>query len=71
MDRGAWRTAVRGVAKSQTQPKRLITHTHTLLTKQRQSFPLAFSREIFLLRDNLKIFETFPLLNTCENSKMS
>ena len=30
MDRGAWRAAVHGVAKSRTRLKRLSTHTHTL-----------------------------------------
>ena len=29
MDRGAWRATVYSVAKSQTRPKRLSTHTHT------------------------------------------
>ena len=29
MDREAWRATVHGVAKSQTQLKRLNTHTHT------------------------------------------
>ena len=28
MDRGAWRATVQAVAKSQTQPQRLSTHTH-------------------------------------------
>ena len=60
-----------GCKESDTTKATDYTHTHTLLTKQRQSFPLEFSHEIFLLRDNLKIFEMFLLLNTCENSKMS
>ena len=29
MDRGAWRATVHEVVKSQTQLKRLSTHTHT------------------------------------------
>ena len=34
MDREAWRTAVHGVAKSQTQLKQLnTTHTHTRITE--------------------------------------
>ena len=30
MDRGAWKATVHGVAKSQTQLKRLSTHAHVL-----------------------------------------
>ena len=30
MDRGAWRVIVRGVAKSQTQLKRLSTHMYII-----------------------------------------
>ena len=31
MDRGAWRTTVHGIAKSQTPPRDSLLHTHTLM----------------------------------------
>ena len=31
MDRGAWRTTVHGIAKSQTPPRDSLSHTHTLM----------------------------------------
>ena len=39
MDRGAWGATVHGVAKSQTQLKRLSTHTHDLVQIPTDFFP--------------------------------
>lgn len=40
-----------------------------LLMKQRQSFPPEFSHEIFLLRDNLKVFEIFFYIMFIKSNK--
>ena len=43
MDRGAWQAIVHGIAKSQTQLKRLNTHLYVCFTPIFFPFPLSLS----------------------------
>ena len=66
MDRGAWWATAHGVAKSQTQLKRLSAHTHAVSKE-------AGAREgfyCFLIRENSqfqKLYSEFRLLFTSQN----